>query len=92
MAVNDKTNAVIQGYSRNAAPVIEADLIRYLMDELSRIERSIRTLAISSPEVLDQPPTNPVRGMVKYALSPWDPLGTGYEGLIVYDGSSWNQV
>jgi len=92
MAVNDKTNAVLIGYTRNAAPVIEADLIRYLMDELSRIERSIRTLAVSGVEVLDAPPSNPVRGMVKFCASPWDPLGTGYEGLIVYDGSAWNQV
>jgi hypothetical protein len=92
MAVNDKTNAVIQGYTRNPAPVLETDVIRYLHEELQRLERSIKTLAIGCPEVLDQPPSNPVRGMVKYSLSPWDPLGTGYQGLVVYNGTTWIQV
>jgi hypothetical protein len=30
--------------------------------------------------------------MMRYAVSPWDALGNGYEGLIVYNGTNWVAV
>jgi len=92
MAVNDKTNVVINGYLRGKAPIIEEGFMRYLQDELQRIEASIRSLAVSGIEVLDEPPANPVKGMVKYNVSPWDALGDGSEGLVVYNGTAWTDV
>jgi hypothetical protein len=26
---------------------------------------------------------------VRYAVSPWDPLGNGTTGLMVYNGTAW---
>lgn len=92
MAVNDKTNVVINGYLRGKAPIIEEGFMRYLQDELQRIEASIRSLAVSGIEVLDEPPANPIKGMVKYNVSPWDALGDGSEGLVVYNGTAWTDV
>ena len=92
MAVNDKTNVVINGYLRGKAPIIEEGFMRYLQDELQRIEASIRSLAVSGIEVMDEPPANPVKGMVKYNVSPWDALGDGSEGLVVYNGTAWTDV
>lgn len=90
MAVNDKTNVVINGYLRGKAPIISEGYENYLQNELQRIETSIRSLAIAGIEVLDEPPANPIRGMVKYNL--WDALGDGSEGLVYYNGSSWLSV
>lgn len=92
MAVNDKTNVVINGYLRGKAPILEEGFQRYLQDELQRIESSIRSLAVAGVEVLDEPPTNPVKGMLKYNVSPWDPLGDSSEGLVLWNGTAWVDV
>jgi hypothetical protein len=92
MAVNEKTNAVIQPYNRSNVPVLDVDLRKYIQDELQRLEASIRSLNTAGIEVLDEPPLNPVRGMVKYNITPWDALGNGSEGLVVYNGTAWVAV
>jgi len=92
MAVNPKQNAVLNLYGRGIPPLLEEDLRGYIQDELQRIETSIRTLVTSGVEVLDEPPLNPIRGMIKYNIIPWDALGDGSEGLIVFDGTTWIDV
>ena len=92
MTVNDKTNVVINGYLRGKAPIIPEGFQKYLQDELQRIEASIRSLAVGGIEVMDEPPANPIKGMVKYNVSPWDPLGDSSEGLVVYNGTAWVDV
>ena len=56
MAVNEKNNVVLNGYQRGSTPVLEESVIRYLQDELQRIENSIRSLVVAGVEVLDEPP------------------------------------
>jgi hypothetical protein len=92
MAVSDKTNVVVQSYIRKQYPVIDEGIRRYFQDELARIETAIRSLTIAATQVADDEPDNPIKGMVRYAVSPWNPLGNGYEGLVVFNGSSWVQV
>ena len=92
MAVNEKTNIVLSGYQRGSTPQLEESIIRYLQDELQRIENSIRSLIVAGVEVLDEPPKNPIKGMLKYNVSPWDALGDGSEGLVLYNGTSWVDV
>ena len=92
MTVNAKSNAVLTSYGRGIPPLLEEDLRNYIQDELQRIETSIRSLVTSGVEVLDVPPLNPIRGMVKYNVSPWDALGDSSEGLIVFNGSAWVAV
>ena len=55
MAVNEKTNIVLSGYQRGSTPQLEESVIRYLQDELQRIENSIRSLVVAGVEVLDEP-------------------------------------
>ena len=92
MAVSDKTNVVVQNYTRNQYPVIDDGIRRYFQDELQRIEAAVRSLVTAAVQVTDDAPDEPVKGMVRYAVSPWNPLNNGYEGLVVYDGSNWVQV
>jgi len=92
MTVNDKTNVVLKGYLRGNPPVIEEGFNRYLQDELQRIESALRSLTTAGVEVLDEPPKNPIKGMLKYNVSPWDALGDGSEGLVLYNGTSWVDV
>jgi hypothetical protein len=92
MALSDKTNVVVQTYTRTQFPVFEEGIRRYIQDELQRIETSLKTVTQASIQVLDNPPENPIKGMVRYAVSPWDPLGNGFSGLVVYNGVAWVAV
>lgn len=92
MAVNDKTNVVLKTYTRGNPPVLQEGFERYLQDELQRIENAIRSLTVAGIEVLDEPPADPIKGMVKYAVSGWDPIGDGTTGLVYYNGTSWQTV
>ena len=83
MALSDKTNLLVQKYIRRQFPELEEGLSRYISDELQRIEQSTTSLADASNQVSDNPPSAPVKGMVRYAVSPWDPLGNGFSGLVV---------
>ena len=76
MTVSEKTDAVVQPYIRSQYPVLDEGVRRYVQDELQRIETSIRTLVTSAVQVSESEPSNPVRGMIRYAISPWSPVGT----------------
>jgi hypothetical protein len=92
MAVDSKTNVTVQGYSRSQYPVFEEGMRRYLQEELQRIENAIRQLQVAAIVVADVEPENKIRGMVRYAVSPWNPLSNGFSGLVVYNGSAWVAV
>lgn len=92
MAVDSKTNVVVQGYTRSQYPVFEEGMRRYLQDELQRIENAIRQLQVAAIVVADVEPENKVKGMVRYAVSPWNPLSNGFSGLVVYNGTAWVAV
>jgi hypothetical protein len=92
MAVSDKTNVVVQTYQRTQYPVLEEGIRRYFQEELQRIEIAIGTLAQAAVQVADAEPENPIKGMVRYAVSPWNPLGNGFTGMVVYNGTAWVAV
>ena len=92
MSLSDKTNLLVQNYVRRQYPEFDEGLRCFIADELQRIELSTTSLANASIQVSDNPPSGPVKGMVRYALSPWDPLGKGFTGLVVYSGNAWVQV
>ncbi len=92
MAVSDKTNVVVQTYQRTQYPVLEEGIRRYFQDELQRIEIAIGTLAQAAVQVSDDEPDSPIKGMVRYAVAPWDPLGNGFTGMVVYNGTTWAAV
>jgi len=92
MAIDSKTNVVVNGYTRSQYPVFEEGMRRYLQEELQRIENAIRQLQVASIVVADVEPENPIKGMVRYAVSPWNPLSNNFSGLVVYNGNAWAAV
>ena len=91
MALSDKTNLLVTDYTRQQYPQLEEGVRRYIQEELRRIETSIGTLVRSSVQVSDDEPANPVKGMIRYAVSPWNPTGAG-DGLYLYNGTAWVAV
>lgn len=87
MSLSDKTNLLVKDYTRQQYPQLEEGIRRYIQEELRRIETSIGTLIRSSIQVEENPPESPVKGMVRYAVSPWNP-GSG-DGLYYYNGTTW---
>lgn len=93
MSLSDKLNLLVSRYVRRQIPRLEADnLGPYFQEEFREIEASIRSLADASVQVADREPDGVRKGMVRYAVSPWNPLGNGFTGLVVYDGTSWVAV
>ena len=92
MALNDKTNLLVQDYSRQQYPQLEEGIQRYIQEELRRIQAAVGSLTNAAIQVSENPPDNPVKGMVRFNVSPWDPLGDSSEGLVVYNGTSWVAV
>lgn len=92
MALNDKTNLLVQDYSRQQYPQLEEGIQRYIQEELRRIQASVGSLTNAAIQVSENPPDNPVKGMVRFNVSPWDPLGDSSEGLVVYNGTAWVAV
>ena len=92
MALSDKINLLVTNYTRQQFPQIEQGIQRFIQEELRRIEASIGSLVNSSVQVADAAPVSPVRGMIRFNVSPWNPLGNGSEGLVVYNGTAWVAV
>ena len=75
MATNDKTDALFTEYKRGQYPQLEDGIRRYIQDELQRIEISLQSAASTTVQVVDKPPQTPLKGHIRFAVSPWDPLG-----------------
>ena len=92
MALSDKTNQLVKDYIRQQYPTLEEGVQQYIDDELARIELALSSVTRAAIQVADNAPENPVKGMVRYAISGWDPLGDGSTGLMVYNGTAWVAV
>lgn len=68
-----------------------SDLQTYLESEFRKVQDSIQSLVDASPQVAFKAPERPRLGMIRYAKSPWDPLGTG-DGWTWWDGSAWQAL
>ena len=93
MSLSDKINMLVSPYTRRQSPNLNPDFLpNYLQEELRELEASVRSLSDASVQVADRAPESPRKGMVRYAVSPWNPLSNGTQGLVVYNGTAWVAV
>lgn len=92
MSLSDKINVLVRSYTRRPTPTLEASMKNFIQEELREIEASVKSITDACIQVSNEAPSGPRKGMVRYAVSPWDPLGNGFQGLVVYNGSAWVQV
>ena len=85
-----KVDAIAQRYSRRVLPT--GELRDTLGNEFQNIERTISSVTELTILTADAEPELKRRGMVRYAVTPWDPLSNGTTGLVVYDGNTWSAV
>lgn len=89
MVANTVTDLVVNQYIRQPVPRNPEGMNVYLSGQLQEIENSMKTVGEGSLQVVDQAPSRPLKGMLRYAVTPWDPLASGFQGLVVYSGSAW---
>ena len=89
MVASNVTDLVVNQYIRQPVPVNKDGMDTYLSGQLQEIENSMKTIGEGSIQVADTAPARPLKGMVRYAISPWDPLGDSFQGLVVYSGTTW---
>ena len=93
MSLSDKINLLVARYVRRQIPNLDPDALgRYVQDELREVEASIRSITDACIQVADREPEGLRKGMVRYAVTPWNPLSNNYSGLVVYNGSAWVAV
>lgn len=93
MPLSDKINMLVSAYKRRQAPTLHSDfLANYIQEELREIELSIKSIADTRIQVTDRAPIHPRKGMVRYAISPWEPIGSGISKLVVYNGRTWTAL
>tara|TARA_B110000977_G_scaffold198594_1_gene283784 strand:+ start:2416 stop:2697 length:282 start_codon:yes stop_codon:yes gene_type:complete len=93
MALSDKLNLIVKRYVRRQLPLLKTeDIGRFLQEELRELEASIQSLTDASVQVTDREPVGLRKGMVRYAVSPWNPLNNSFSGLVVYNGTAWVAV
>lgn len=89
MALNLRADLVPLPYTQGDATSNKDALVLYLYNELLKLRRTIADLTEAVPQAADAEPPSPRRGTVRFCVSPWDPLGTSFEGYVVYDGAAW---
>ena len=92
MAINEKTDLVTTRYSRRNYPSIDENVKQYLVDEFQRIENTLSSMVDAVIQTTDQAPSNPRKGMIRFNVLPWNPLGNNSQGLVVYNGTAWVAV
>ncbi len=95
MSINKLTSIVLGRYVKQnvpSVPEIPSPLRQYLSDEFQSIEVNLQESADANLQVADVQPERPRKGMMRYAVSPWNPLNNGTQGLVVYNGSAWEAV
>ena len=92
MALSDRTDLLITDYEQRQFPELEESVRLHLQEELKAIETAIASLSNAAIQVTDNAPEKPVKGMVRFAVTGWDPLGNGFSGLVVYNGNAWVAV
>lgn len=92
MSLDSKTDSLVEQYVRAPQPQSPEALPQYLEQELQRIEAFTQDASHGSVTVANVEPEVKKKGTVRYAVSPWDPIGGSFQGLVVYNGSAWVRV
>jgi hypothetical protein len=90
MALNARSDQVVTPYPATIPPAFPDSFPQYFRAELQRLKATLDDLTDAAPQTAEIEPSKPRRGMVRYAVSPWNP-GSG-DGLYVYNGTSWVHI
>lgn len=64
----------------------------YLQAELKKIKLAFERLEERGPKPSSAAPRNPQAGWIRWALAPWNPLGTGSNVMVYWSGTAWTAI
>ena len=79
----------VQNYLALPPPLLEGGDDVYLQRELDRLAAVVNANALYLPQPATRAPTNPQVGWIRYAQSPWRPIGGSVDAWVYYTGSAW---
>lgn len=80
-------------FRRGSPPSIPGGDRQFLVEELRRLELTLRDLCDLVPQETNTPPTRPRSGMIRRALAPWRPVvGQTEDAWVSFDGASWTYL
>jgi len=88
MPINKIKDLFVRPYKRQGRSEFEESDRSYLDKELQNIEETAQDLSDAAVQIADNAPENPRRGMIRIAISPWNP-GSGTDRGYFYDGTAW---
>jgi hypothetical protein len=91
MAINYRADQTVLRYVRADFPAdldVPQGLRTFLQEELDTLQQALSELTDGAVQVAEAEPSPKRKGMVRYAVAPWDPLGTG-DGFVYWNGSAW---
>lgn len=67
---------------------LTGNTLESLRADLDTLKATVDTLVDLTPQVSTAPPQRPRRGTIRYAVAPWNPLGSG-DAWVWFNGSAW---
>lgn len=86
-----KQHATVSNYRRSKPPQKAEKTFMYTDDEFKKVQHKLDRIMLLLPQAADVAPDNPYIGMQRYAIAPWDPLGTG-DAWVYWDGAAWTAL
>lgn len=85
-----KNHAVAIPYTKGNPPADPKRLDLHVHDELRKIETTLRRINALIPQAADAEPAEKYIGMQRFALAAdWNPLGTGVNAWVYWNGTAW---
>lgn len=85
-----KNHAVAIPYTKGSSSVSQERLGLHVYDELRKIETTLRRINALIPQAADAEPAEKYIGMQRFALAAdWNPLGTGVNAWVYWNGTAW---
>lgn len=85
-----RTHATPVPYLKSNSPVDTNRLELHIHDELRKIEATLKRVNTLIPQAADTEPSEKLIGLQRYAVAAtWDPLGTGVDAWVYWNGTAW---
>lgn len=76
-------------YEPGPRPLLEGSEMDYVAQELRRVAASLADLCRMVPQASQIVPLDPVEGMIRFAKSPWRPIGGTVDTWVTYVNGAW---
>ena len=79
-----------QTYKRSSPPALDGGDVRYLAQELTKIQEALQAIQNLTPQQCSIAPPKPLPTMIRFAMAPWRPVaGQTTDKWVTYVNGAW---